>query len=65
MEALYTIGTHLEQGVQDMAPTGDFQSSTPSGTLEVEDATQNFYVHPGTSGFLVELDTGMNLDVMV
>ncbi len=63
MNVAYTEGTHLDQPVSDVAPTLDYLSLPPTGAYSVPPTTQNFYVHPGTSGYVIELDSGAVVDL--
>ena len=63
MEISYTYGPHIDQPVPDEAPTVDFLASQPAGQLNVPPATRYFYVHPGTTGFVVELGGGRIVDL--
>ena len=63
MEVSYSYGSHIEQPVPDTAPTVDYLSGPPTEHPVVMPATQNYYVHPSTSGFTVELIGGRIVDL--
>ncbi len=63
MNVYYSYGTHLEQPVMDEAGTVDYLSDSHSGYTNLQPATKSFYVHPATSGYVVELDTGAVIDL--
>ncbi len=58
MHVSYISGPHLDQPVADEAPTVDYYVAPATSYAPSEPGTQNYYIHPGTSGFIVEEDRG-------